>query len=589
MRCFQRRMVALLLLSIGLTFGVVGPARALINYEAGIRQINGVAVLQDAADAHAYYYLPQIPRIALGSSGLPEISLVKFVDPAGETSGGMLHMLVTFSLPDDEQQALAEALKAEDSQARLIGPVPLKEDEGGSFQLVSATLTDNKMTRTLISSGRAPLSPGSKAAVAASLSPHGATLLWESLNRPTSDVSVAVSAYYEASLPSFQATITADIATVYTHYSKIGNVQGGFKRRQIRDIADELVRSGAIKIELLERLPGDSGNKAMQALVDLVSAKLTDTIFDQQTGFTAIPEKEKAVEKGQLKGRQQKGWLAKLFTSTGNQKYYTDNQFVLKRREDINRANFNIRLNRRSVIKVPLATAGNLSGLYSVYKDNEHMFRVVNLADPAFQKREVFFRIDGDFSQAFEQNMNFAAVSIRKQYTKHDVATGELIFTREDVRQGRLSKSWPYARLGEKGSQWLDYEYQVRWSIQGNRTIRQPAPEDQWLRSSAPITTLAPPLQRLDLEVDADRFLFEEANIRSASVEFKYPVFGTPKTTRAVLRVTDAESVDKFILYFDTSVGLQYRVKWYDRSGKSVLKEWQKLDGGYLVLTPPNM
>lgn len=582
----MKRKLRMGLMVMLLMAGYAGPACALVNYEAGIRQINGVGVLQDARDAHAFYYLPQIPRIALGKAGQPEISLVKFVDPAGATSGGLLHMLVTFSLPDDELQALKAALQEEDGKARLIGPVPLKEDEGGSFQIISATLADTKMTHTLISSGRAPLSPGSKAAVAASLSPQGATLLWESLNRPTSDVSVAVSAYYEASLPSFKARITADVSTVYEHFSKLKNVQEGYDRRQIRDISDELVRTGAINVELLERLPEDSGNKAMQSLVDLIAAKLTDTIFDQKTGFTAIPEKEVAVAPGQIKGRQKKGWLAKLFTSTGNQKYFTDNQFVLKRRSDINRAHFNIQLNRRAVIKVPLATAGNLSGLYALYRENETMFRVVNLADPAFQKRDVFFRVDGDFSQAFEQNMNFAAVSIRKRYPQHDSATGELIFTREDVRDGRFSKSWPYARLGEKGSQWLNYEFKVRWSIKGDKTIRQPADEDGWLPSSAPITTLAPPLKRQDLEVDADRYLFEEADIRSALVEFKYPVFGTPKTTRAVLRGTDAESVNHFVIFHDKKAAVQYRVKWYARSGKSTMGAWQQLDGGYLVLTP---
>ncbi|MBN1377633.1 MAG: hypothetical protein JXA04_00195 [Gammaproteobacteria bacterium] len=566
---------------------VVVPVGALVNYEAGVRQVNGIAVLQDASDAHAYYYLPQVPRIAIGKAGNPEISLVKFIDPAGETSGGMLHMLVTFSLPDDEQLALAEALKKDDSKARLIGPVPLKEDEDGSFQIISATLADGKMANALISSGRAPLSPGSKAAVAASLSPHGATLLWESLNRPTSDVSVAVSAYYEASLPSFEARITADVSTVYEHFSKLKNVQEGYSRKQIRNISDELVRTGAIKIELLERLPEDTGNKAMQSLVDLVSAKLTETIFDQKTGFTAIPEKEVAVEQGQVKGRQKKGWLAQLFTSSGNQKYYSDNQYVMKERSDINRANFNIQLNRRSVVKVPVATAGNLSGLYELYRENESMFRVVNLADPAFQKRDVFFRIDGDFSQAFEQNMNFAAVSIRKSYQKHEVATGELIFAREDVRDGRFSKSWPYARLGEAGSDWLDYEYKVKWSIKGDKTIRQPANENEWLSTSAPITTIAPPLTRLDLEVDADRYIFEESNIRSASLEFKYPVFGTSKTTNAVLRATDAESLNRFVIFHDRKADLQYRIKWYKRTGESVTGEWQNLDGTYLVLIPP--
>jgi hypothetical protein len=351
---------------------------------------------------------------------------------------------------------------------------------------------------------------------------------------------------------------------------------------------DELVRTGVVNVEILDRLPEDEGNKAMESLVELASSKLTEIIFDQETGFTAIPEKEKAVESGQIKGRQKKGWLAKLFTSTGNQKYYTDNQYVLKERTDINRATFSINLTRRSVIKVPVDTAGNISGLYQEFKENPEMFRVVNLSDPAFQKREVFFRIDGDFSGVFEDMMNFAGVSILKKYKDHEDATGEIIFTREDIREGNMDKTWRYARLGEKDAGWLNYGYRTTWSIKGQHQIKLPKTEGEWIESSDPIITIAPPLSRMDLELDADRFLFEDYGVRSATFEVKYPVFGEEVVKRlAVMRVTDAESVSESVLFHDPGKKILYRVKWYFANGNPVKGEWLTLDETYLVLVPP--
>ncbi len=585
MDLFKKYRFSLFCLFISL---IAFPASALVNYESGQMEINGILLLQDANDANVYYYLPPAPRVSERADKGLELSLVKFVDPKGETSGGLLHMLVTFTLPDDELEELKEALKKENGKSRLAGPVALLQEQEGSFSIISGSLSDKGFTSSLITSGRAPVTPGAKAAVAATLTPQGATLLWESLTKPTSDVSIALRTYYEAVLPSFQAKISADISTVYEHYSKVKNVQEDYTKRELRDIMDELVRTGVVNVEIFDRLPDDSANKAMQSLVDLATTKLTEIIFDQKTGFTAIPEKEKAVESGQIQGRQKKGWLAQLFTSSGDQKYYTDNQYVLKKRSDINRAQFSINLTRKAVVKVPVDTAGNISGLYKEFKDNQDMFRVVNLADPAFQKRELFFRIDGDFSDVFEDMMNFAGVSVLKKYKNHEDATGELIFTREDIREGRLTKSYTYARLGEKDEAWLKYGYRTTWSIKGQNQIKNPEAPDKWLESTDPIVTIAPPLSRTDLELDGDRFLFEDKGIRSATVEVKYTVFNKSIEKRlAVMRVTDAESVSKSVLFHDPGKDLFYRVNWYPSKGDQIKGKWQKLDETYLVLVPP--
>ena len=84
-----------------LVFLLASPAWSLVNYEAGQMELNGVLLLQDAGDANTYYYLPPAPRVSERSDGGLELSLVKFVDPKGDTSGGLLHMLVTFTIPDE--------------------------------------------------------------------------------------------------------------------------------------------------------------------------------------------------------------------------------------------------------------------------------------------------------------------------------------------------------------------------------------------------------------------------------------------------------------------------------------------------------
>lgn len=564
-------------------------ALALVNYSAGSIETGGVQFLQDATDPHRYYYLPPVPRVATTPDGTPQILMVKFIDPQGDTSGGLFHVLVTLSLLPDEVAQLQEELKKKVPGAVIAGPVPMKQAKEAGFQVVSSTLTDKGFKRTMITSGRAPLTPGSSAAIAATLTQNGATLLWDSLKSPVSDVSIAVSAWYEAKTPAYHAEIHADISTVYKHFSRIFNKQKEYTRTQIRKVMDELVRNGVIEIKILDRLPEDAGNQAMQQLTDLATSKLMDMIFDTETGLTKLPEKEAAVEKGQLQGRRKYSWLNRLFMKGNNPKYITDNQYALKDRKDINRGVFSIRLERSTVIKVPFNTTGNMSAFYQAHKDNTALFKIVNLSDPAFQKREIFFRIDGEFADVFEGRMNFVAVNITKDYPNQPAATGQVIFNREDIRDGKLTKSWKYARLAEKGEEWLKYNYRISWSLRGRNALTLPADADKWLASDAPVITLAPPLDRHDIVIDADRASFDMNGIRSALVEARYSMFRKPVQERiAILRSSDAESMNNITLFSDPGKPIEYRVSWYQEgSGTPVRTDWQPLDQGYIVLVPP--
>src|SRR5438128_2693053 len=85
---------------------------------------------------------------------------------------------------------------------------------------------------------------------------QAATLLWHSLTSPTSDVSVAIHSYYEAAVEGYNAKITADVSTVYQHFSSTTNVQQDYTKTQLRNAVDNLQRDGTLKIEVLDRTAG---------------------------------------------------------------------------------------------------------------------------------------------------------------------------------------------------------------------------------------------------------------------------------------------------------------------------------------------
>jgi hypothetical protein len=574
------------------------PTQALVNYDTGQRMIDGIQLLQDASDPSAYYYIPQFPRLSSRADGVLEFVCLKYVD-AGGTSGGLFHALVEFTLPPDVVEALEKKLKQQVPNGRIVGPVPLLQalkdgEEGvGSFEVVSAILADREkggFTRSLVTSGRAPLMPGSKAVVAALLTQQGATLLWDSMSGPTSDVSVAIHAYYEAAVKAYDAKVTARMDTIYTHFSRIANQQQDFTRRQLRDIVDDLQRKGDLKVEALDRSAG-LGIKAddMGGILQIVTEKLIEVMFDHKTGWSAEPPREVAVEANQIRGRQQRGWLSRVFGDPHNTKYFSDDQYVLKRRTDVRRNEFTLTLGKSTTIKVPVDTAGNLGGLYTALKNDPRYFRIINLSDPAFESRPVHFQIDGEYVDSFHDTLNFVAVNFRKAYANQPAFTKALTFSHAEIKEGKTVQELVYPRLGVEGPGWVEYEYQVRWSLRDGDTISVPAAGAAWHKAKDPRIALTPPFEKQVIEIDADRALFEPNGIATAVVEIGTTLGGKPRLQqKGILRAADASPTTKVAVYRDRGAEMIVRISWHGTSGR-VERTVDVLESGYLRLTPPDL
>ncbi len=573
------------------------PARALVNYDQGARVVRGVQLLQDSADPNAYYYVPQVPRLATREDGSLEFLCLKYVDAQGGSSGGLLHALIEFTLPEEQRAQVEAELRRSVGNARVLGPVPLLQtlkdgEEGkGAFEIVSAVLSskgDGGFTRSAVTSGSAPFTPGSRAVVAAILSPQGATLLWNSLSGPTSDVSVSVHGYYEAMVQGYNARVTADVSTVYEHFSRLSNGQSGFTKRQLRDAMDQLHRDGTLKVEVFDRSSG-VGIKAddMQGILQLVTDKLTTLMFNDSTGWAKDPEREAAIERGQLQGRQSRGFLDRLVRGSGDQAYVSDDQWVLKNRRDVRQNTFTLVLTKNATVRVPVHSSGNIGGLYDAFANDPRYFRIVNLADPAFEFRPVYFQLDGEFLDSFQDAINFVSVNFRKSYPGQPAFTKSVQLSRADLEAGRTTQNVAFPRLGMTGADWTQYEYQVRWSLRGGPTLSVPAKADTWIRSSDAAISLTPPLTRRVVEIEADRQLFKDRGMSTAVVEFATIQAGKPKLEKkATLRASDAASTTKVSLYADKDSPVAYRVSWHSPTG-SREGGLQVLDSDYLFVTPP--
>lgn len=573
---------------------------AVVKYDEGRMMIDGIQLLQDNTNPLEYYYLPQYPKLAKNQDGSFEFLCIKYVGENKESSGGLFHALIEYTLPDSLIRTIGNKLAQQKPGAIIVGPVPLMQafndgQEGvGSFQVVSAILSkeggEDKFTRTVITSGHAPLTPGSKAVVASLLTPEGATLLWNSMQGTTSDVSVSIHAYYEAAVKSYNAVVQAEMSAIYEHFSRVYGVQQDYTKRQLRRIVDDLKQDGTLTIDVFDRTSalGIKDNE-LDAVLSLVTDKLVELMFNAESGWSQEPEREVAVEPGQFKGRQNESWFSRTFLGSKDTKYYTDNQYVMKKREDIRTKTFYMNLSQSTTVKVPVYSSGNLGGLFSTL--DSRYFRIVDMNDPAFQIRDLHFQIDGDYVDSFQDIINFVSVNFRKKYdANHDDQTKQIIINYQDVKGGNTIRSINYPRLGFTSSDWLDYEYQIGWSIKGeNKTLKIPEGQDKWVRSNEPAISLRPPFDKRVLELDADRGLFRDAGVVTAVIDFATVLAGNVRKYRSIsLKSGDAENSVSTAIYHDGGEEIVYRVTWYNKNGRQYRTELQVLDSDYLYLVPPS-
>jgi len=655
----------LFIISMSMAFN---SAHAQVKYDGYSFVIDGVLLLQDSQDTMAFYYMPKAPSVSYKKDSTLEFLCMKYVGENDQPSGGLFHALFEFTVPEKELKAIELKLKKKFPGGKIKGQLRILpnsgengEDNSPGFEVISAILQnggEGGMTRSLVASGSAPLTPGSKAAVAALLDSRGATLLWASMEGPTSDISVGVRGYYEAILPSFNAKIVMNSESVHKAFSEKRYKSTPLTQNDIQKGIDSLIKSGTIKVEIVDRSKAfNLDNAAMQSLTDLLTTKAIDMMFVGYVGPSTTPVMGMGgmgmggmgmggmgmgmggmgvggMGMGGLMGMSsapmnvtpagippagapmdlmgglaaggalgaasgggpkaaaaavgvmavQTGWGIAKDIMAMYQKTYK-----LVDSKQIKQSNYTINLSKSSSIKVPFYSAGNISGFFDKLKNDKRYFRIVNMNDPSFQKRDINFIIDNDYADAFNSILNFVSINFRKSYSNgQDTVFSKMTITQKDIDAGNNFKTVIYPRLGVDGKEWNEYEYQIKWSIKGeSNPICFPEDPNKWIKATEQAISLVPPFTRAEIDVDANRELFQQNGYFSANINFASIVAGKPvPVKRLLLRSIDPEWSTKLVVYHDVGQPVVYQTNWFGTSSEDV-QEMQQLINNYIFLKPP--
>lgn len=599
MRIFNRLTSAVLL------YFLFTPAQALVHYDMGRINIDGVQLLQTVENEAVYEYLPPTLSLTTNEAGDFELLIMKYVGKEDGSAGGLFHALVGFELPEKRLKALQKKLEEKRPGAKLGGPVRLfaqADDKGsreGSFEVISATLTEEStqgaefVPGKVISSGVAPFTPGSKAAIAARLSATQATLLWDSLTGSTADLSVGVHGYYEAKVEGYNAIVKAEMSKIYEHKSIVDNVQEGYTKRQLRDITDQLIDDNTIKVEVFDQSEGTGINvKSMERIVNLITDKLVDIMFDRKAGWAKDPAREAGVESGQLAGRQKTGFFSKVFGGSKNPRYISDDQFTMKKRSDVVNRSFTLNLSKTSVVRVPFDTAGNLGGFYQELDEEmrSRHFKVVSTDDSALSSQDVVVQLDGGFVKGFGDLFNSVSVNVRRQAKGNMPAfTETMVFDSASVSKGKVTDSFRLLRLGDESDSWNHYEYRVAWNLRGDGdVIKSPKNNTDWIKTNRPSLPLVPPLQRHSIYVEADPSEFKSMGIIAAELRLLSILNGKPRVVaEEMVRARDSDPSRSLVIYHDQNEAVVSQIIWHTRKGRAA-EPLSKLDGSLVTVFAPD-
>lgn len=626
------RSASCLLGLLGLTVSILSAPAAWsqqINLDQGAR-VEGLWLFPSVHDPGEWYYVPSEVKLVEDEQGRPSFSFMRYVinrasapsSTSGITEaegGGILHFLVTYDTPEEERREAERALrkKTGNKEAKIRGPVLFKK---GRYALVSSIInSDGDEEPKLLASGNAPVFEGSQVALSFDLAPDRATLLMESFKSTTPDVSLVFEMTMEGLSDAFDAELVVHWGKVYASDAwgfggevppqvlyaltipagaaigagvgaygagvgasggaAIGAMAGALVVPPVgvggqgTGVFDQLLETQAIEL----RTRGE--NKNLEALIDKVYTTLLDLMFEQVEFSPGDEEDDEGggiadllgFGKGDdVSGRKPvmgvgvtAGWKRKSVTKTGSTVISMNHQESVER----------------------VTTIGfNAGDLWSRFGDDPEFFKTVNLADPAFQQREIHVGIDGAILPEFETYINSVTTILRKRHENGKTTVQEIVVDRDTFDQSKNDFRMIYGWNGDEDrTAWLAYDYRTRWSFKGGGVY-----ETEWQRAEANMVDLYAPYRRKVIRVLGDHEYLAGQGIRAVIVQVDYPFFADRKKDQIRIRTNEAiEGLDMEITLPLDKKDYHYKITWIRSQGGRLVEEGTDSTGLLFVDEPP--
>jgi hypothetical protein len=525
-------------------------------------QIGNALLFKDQAEAGAYYYMPNQPRLAYWPDGTPKLTFLKYTKAGKEEAkGGILHFFVKYGLDEQELAKVRQELAKQEPGAKLKGPIVFKK---GTFMVISAAAGEGGVfTRKIIGEGKAPLITGSEVSVSIAVTPEGAAFLEEALRQPTYPVSVRFDMTYEGLTPKYQANATISWSKVRTYFEQYKKwkiykkksfmfwswyVQKG-TGEELR-ISDDLKSVGAVKIDVT----GEDQN--MEAILQTVVDSVMREMFDMKMELPG--ESQESGEGGGQEGGEAPKQPDKPYGVSTTMKSVT--------RSDTWTVNMTKRLRQDRETGPMDASIGDT---LRKFKNNKKVYDIINLDDPDLQDRQVFAILDGEDFDTFKKYINFVTVSFKKTHPSGEPTTRDIIFNAQSFAERGNMLPFVYPRLGE-GANWLGYEFKTTWSFMGGIKV-----DGTWTRSEEAAVNLFPPHRYRQVDIIADEENVKAFNIKLITVAFKNKVFDREKTGETKILPSETLLTKYEYLHKENDMSFQYEITWLLGDGRRASSGWQ--------------
>ncbi len=204
-----------------------------------------------------------------------------------------------------------------------------------------------------------------------------------------------------------------------------------------------------------------------------------------------------------------------------------------------------------------------MGGLRRLFNDPDH-YLVVNWDDPAMRERRVVVTLDGLDASDFGQFVNHVELTLTKRHRNGETTVRTTRFDRDQFRrleQG-VRKLLVYPMLqGDRGDEWLAYDYEVVWSLFGGaewRSGRQ--------TSSDSSLALSPPHGYRNLRLLARSDRLDSQNVISTTITLYFDLFGKQRIERVELsEFAEAPRFSEMVKYAhpaDERPEFEYEIVW---------------------------
>jgi hypothetical protein len=436
------------------------------------------------------------------------------------------------------------------------------------------------MTPALVCSGKAPVLPSAKVAVAARLDKNAAQLLAATLekNRSISDVSMELTFKYSLLFPAVRGKITVDWSKFKTAYESFSathrhddrDTKGGeddtYSYDEVKQIYSTALETKAVTVEIDRNTTDDAvANKVVEEFLNVMISSLTD--------------KATAEERPQAKSDEERA-------ADPNIRYGSRYRFNRSKWESHSSRKIEVyNLLYRLAIPREVVLTENLASWYDGVRDNPKCVAVARLDDPFFEHRDINLVLSEGAEQLIGKEVSYVTVNVRK---KRDAGSGfsrSVTIDKEYLKKNGVKASFTYARDGDNNNEL--YEYQAQWAFNDGQLYPESSP---WIKGAWEGVPLSLPVRPRTIELECTPDDLKAAGITRATLQLRYMKLGKEVETNIPISVTRNESLVKGVIYTDPATrGYAYRLVFNHKDEGKLALDWDaKVNDDYVYVSVPD-